>query len=95
MNRKKKLSEKEIRDINKNRARGIFETAKGAEQFGPHPGYVDTQIRFTIYSPTTQRVENLPDKKIDLLVSDISEVDDAMKIIRKALMLWAEGKMTP
>lgn len=93
--RQKKLTEKEKRRLNSERARGIFETAKKAEQFGSHPGFVDTAIRFTVYNPTTKREEPLPDKIIELLVSDISEIDGAMAIIRKALRLWAEGKMVP
>lgn len=93
--RTKKLSEKDKLRLNRERARGIFETAKSGEQFGSHPGFVDTAIRFTIYNPITQREEPLPDKMIELLISDISEVDDAILIIRKALRLWAEGKMVP
>jgi hypothetical protein len=73
------------------RSKGIFSTALKAEQFGPHPGYVDTRIRISIYNPVSRQEERLPDKGIELLVSSIEEIDQMLFVMTKALEDWSLG----
>lgn len=77
--------------LEKIRAKGIFDAAKKAEQFGQHPGYVDLKIRFSIYNPITQQEERLPGKEMKLEVSSIEEVDAMTIVIREALIDWIAG----
>lgn len=73
------------------RSKGIFSTALKAEQFGPHPGYVDTRIRISIYNPVSRQEERLPDKGIELLVSSIEEVDQMLLVMTRSLEDWSKG----
>lgn len=77
--------------MQKTRALGIFETAKRAEIFGDHPGYVDLKIRLFVYNPVTQSQVALPGKQLEILVGSIEHVDELLLVIRKALVDWIRG----
>lgn len=81
--------------VDRVRSKGIFDTAKKGDQFGPHPGYVDLRIRLSVYNSVTQQEEKLPGKEISLLVSSIEEVDDMVKVITESLTAWVNGLYIP
>lgn len=93
----KKALEKRIREasirqaLGRTRAKGIFEEALSGERFGPHPGQVDLAIQLSVYNAVTQRREDLPGKKLELLVSNIDEVDDIVLLTRQVLSAWIAG----
>lgn len=93
----KKALEKSIREastkkaLERTRARGIFEEALSGERFGPHPGQVDAVISISVYNAVTQQREDLPGKKIELLISSIDEVDSIMALTRQRLIDWVAG----
>jgi hypothetical protein len=72
-------------------SRGIFEEAKRAERFGPHPGFVSIKLRLSLYNPMNQKEERLPGKGLDLLVSSAEEVDDMLRVIERSLKDWISG----
>jgi hypothetical protein len=86
--RRKKFLERMI-------SKGIFEEAKRAEQFGPHPGFVSVKLRLTVYNAMNQREMKLPGKGIELLVSSIEEVDDLRALIERTISQWINGEITP
>lgn len=90
---KRRIAEKEKRALEKTMARGIFEEAKRAERFGPHPGYVDIKIRISLYNAMNQRETRLPGKDLQLLVSSVEEVDDLIRLMEKMIRMWIGGKI--
>lgn len=72
-------------------SKGIFNEAIRGESFGAHPGYADLRIEFSVYNPITQTREKLPGKSLELLVSNINEVDDMIKVMEISLRDWVNG----
>jgi hypothetical protein len=81
------------RDVFMDRARSreIFDEALRGETFGEDPGYVNITLRFTCYNAIAQREQPLPGKTIKLLFSSIEEVDEALRVINRALTDWIAG----
>lgn len=52
---------------------------------------VDLKIQLSVYSPSLQREENLPGKKIDISISSIEEVDEMIERMRQAIGDWMAG----
>lgn len=65
------------------------------EKFGPHPGQVDLVISLSVYNSITQAREDLPGKRIELLISNIDEVDDLLKVTRRSIEDWIAGLIVP
>ena len=92
---KQSITERERRVLERTISRGIFEEAKRAEKFGPHPGFVSVKLKLTLYNAMNQREERLPGKGLDLLVSSIEEVDDLMRLIEGTIRRWIRGEIVP
>mgnify|MGYP003438757033 CR=1 FL=1 len=93
---KQPITERERRALERTIARGIFEEAKRAEKFGPHPGFVSIKLKLTLYNAMNQREERLPyPKGLDLLVSSIEEVDQLMLLMERTIRMWIRGEVVP
>lgn len=94
--RKRRITEKERKALDRSISRGTFEQAKRAEQFGPHPGYVSVRLKLSIYNAMNQKEERLPHPKgLDLLFSSVEEVEDMMRLIEKTVVRWIRGEIVP
>lgn len=82
------------RSRNQTRLNGYFIEALRGEAFGPHPGLADVRLKLHLYNPIAKREIRLPDKQIDLLIGSPGEVDELLKVIRKAIEDWVRGYTT-
>lgn len=80
--------------MEKSRSKGIFLEALRGEAFGPHPGQAEVRLKLFVYSALARKEIRLPDKQIDLLVGTIGEVDELLKVLRKAIEEWVRGYPT-
>ena len=51
----------------------------------------ETRLKVYVYNPITKREIRLPGKQIDLLIGTIGEVDELLKVIRRAIEDWIRG----
>lgn len=82
------------RSTNQTRLNGYFIEALRGEAFGPHPGLADVRLKLYLYNSIAKREIRLPDKQIDLLIGSPGEVDELLKVIRKAIEDWVRGYTT-
>jgi hypothetical protein len=76
------------------RVNGYFIEALRGEAFGPHPGLADVRLKLYLYNSIAKREIRLPGKQIDLLIGSPGEVDELLKVIRKAIEDWIRGYTT-
>ena len=72
-------------------SKGVFLEAVRGEAFGRHPGMAEVRLKLFVYNAIAKKEVRLPDKQIDLLIGTIGEVDELLKVIRKAIENWVRG----
>ena len=72
--------------------KGVFAEALKGEMFGDHPGQVDLELTFSVYQATRRQEAKLLGLDLELLVSNIEEVDELRDVIEEAIRLWLNGK---
>lgn len=82
---------KSSRTANQTRLNGYFIEALRGEAFGPHPGLAEVRVKLYLVNAIAKREIRLPDKQIDLLIGTPGEVDELLKVIRKAIEDWIRG----
>lgn len=68
----------------------FMESLKG-ETLGDHPGYVDLRIQAQISNPIKGGRVELITERIELLVSSMEDIDNIMRVTKKALNDWMRG----
>lgn len=51
----------------------------------------ETRLKLYVYNPIAKKEVRLPGKQIDLLIGTIGEVDELLKVVRKAIEDWIRG----
>src|SRR6266545_2570109 len=72
-------------------SKGRFLEAVRGEAFGDHPGLAEVRLRLFVYNPIARREVLLSNKRLDLLIGTIGEVDELLEVIRRAIKEWISG----